>query len=79
MTGVRADTKRAMTAAKHVFRNVPPMSETPTAMKLPEGWRVWALVLALNAAAGYLWFLDRNMEAPMTHSGIGAWLRSLGI
>ncbi|MBW0173117.1 MAG: hypothetical protein KXJ50_03820 [Vulcanococcus sp.] len=55
------------------------MSEKPTAMKLPEGWRIWALVIALNAAAGYLWFLDRNMEAPMTHSGIGAWLRSLGI
>ncbi len=48
-------------------------------MKLPEGWRVWALVLALNDAAGYLWFLDRHMEAPMTHSGIGDWLRSLGI
>ncbi len=55
------------------------MSEKPTAMKLPEGWRIWALVIALNAAASYLWFLDRNMEAPMTHSGIGAWLRSLGI
>jgi hypothetical protein len=55
------------------------MTPKPTAMKLPEGWHVWALVIALNAAAGYLWFLDRNMEVPMTHSGIGAWLRSLGI
>ena len=48
-------------------------------MKLPEGWRVWALVIGLNAAASYLWFLDRNMEVPMAHSGIGQWLRSLGI
>ena len=55
------------------------MNEKPVIVKLPEGWRVWALVLVLNAAAGYLWFLGRNMEAPMTHSGIGDWLRSLGL
>jgi hypothetical protein len=61
------------------FVTLEPNDNRPNAMKLPEGWRVWALVLVLNAAAGYLWFLDRNMEAPMTHSGIGDWLRSLGI
>ena len=79
MLGVHPATKRRSKPLKHALRNIDPMSEKPNSMKLPEGWHVWALVLALNAAAAYLWFLDRNMEAPMTHSGIGAWLRSLGI
>ena len=48
-------------------------------MQLPQGWRVWLLVLLLNAAGAYLWYLDRNVEAPMSHSGIGDWLRSLGL
>jgi len=48
-------------------------------MQLPQGWRVWLLVLLLNAAGAYLWYLDRHVEAPMSHSGIGDWLRSLGL
>jgi hypothetical protein len=47
-------------------------------MKLPEGWRVWALVLVLNAAAAYLWYLDRGVEMPAAGGSLWKLLRSLG-
>lgn len=43
-------------------------------MKLPQGWRVYALVLALNATALTLWWLDRDVAPTTASGGIGAWL-----
>lgn len=50
----------------------------PIAMKLPEGWRVWLVALALNALAGALWFVNRGVERPEAGSSLWAILRSLG-
>jgi hypothetical protein len=47
-------------------------------VKLPEGWRVWLLVLALNALAGGLWFLDRGVAPPAPGGGLWDAIRSLG-
>jgi hypothetical protein len=46
-------------------------------MKLPEGWRVWLAVLALNAMAGGLWFVNRGLEQPEAGGGLLAVLRRL--
>lgn len=48
------------------------------AVKLPEGWRVWALVLALNGLAGWLWFIDRGVQPPDPGGSLWALIRSLG-
>jgi hypothetical protein len=45
-------------------------------MKLPEGWRVYALVIALNGVALYLWWLDRDVAPHTVKGGISAWLAS---
>ncbi|EDY37980.1 hypothetical protein CPCC7001_859 [Cyanobium sp. PCC 7001] len=50
----------------------------PIAMKLPEGWAVWLAVLALNAMAGAMWFVNRNIERPEAGGSLWAILRSLG-
>lgn len=47
------------------------------AVKLPEGWRVWLLVLGLNALAGWLWFIDRGVEPPAPGGSLWALIRSL--
>jgi len=47
-------------------------------MKLPEGWRVWLLVIGLNVLAGYLWFIDRGVEPPAAGGNLLELLRSLG-
>ena len=47
-------------------------------MKLPEGWGVWLLALALNALAGGLWFVNRGMERPEAGGSLWAVIRSLG-
>ena len=47
-------------------------------MKLPEGWRVWLLVIGLNALAGYLWFIDRGVEPPAAGGNLLDLIRSLG-
>ncbi|MCP9806991.1 hypothetical protein KBY71_10755 [Cyanobium sp. T1B-Tous] len=47
-------------------------------MKLPEGWRVWLLALALNALAGGLWFVNRGVERPEAGGSLWALIRSLG-
>ncbi|MCU0529344.1 MAG: hypothetical protein MUD04_07605 [Cyanobium sp. Prado107] len=46
-------------------------------MKLPEGWRVWLAVLALNAMAGAMWFVNRGVERPEAGSSLWAALRSV--
>jgi len=48
-----------------------------TAMKLPEGWKVWLGVLVLNAVAGGLWFVNRGLEQPEATGGLLAVLRRL--
>lgn len=47
------------------------------AVKLPEGWRVWLLVLGLNGLAGWLWFIDRGVEPPAPGGSLWALIRSL--
>jgi hypothetical protein len=47
-------------------------------VKLPEGWGVWLLALALNALAGGLWFVNRGMERPEAGGSLWAVIRSLG-
>jgi hypothetical protein len=47
-------------------------------MKLPDGWRVWLLVLGLNVLAGALWFVDRGVEAPAGGGSLWAMIRSIG-
>lgn len=47
-------------------------------MKLPEGWTPWLLVLAFNAMAGALWFVNRGVERPEAGGSLWAMLRSLG-
>jgi hypothetical protein len=47
-------------------------------MKLPEGWRVWLVALALNAMAGAMWFVNRGVERPEAGGSLWATLRSLG-
>jgi len=47
------------------------------AMKLPEGWRVWILVLLLNAAALALWYLDRDVAMPAPGGNLLQLIRSL--
>ena len=44
-------------------------------MKLPEGWKVWMAVLALNAMAGGMWFVNRGLEQPEATGGLLAVLR----
>ncbi|MGC5197896.1 hypothetical protein [Aphanothece microscopica] len=51
---------------------------TSNAMKLPEGWRVWLGVLALNGLAGAMWFANRDMARPEAGGSLWAILRSLG-
>jgi hypothetical protein len=46
-------------------------------MKLPEGWRVWALVLLLNAAALTMWYLDRDIAMPAPGGNLLQLIRSL--
>ena len=46
-------------------------------MKLPEGWRVWLLVIGLNDLAGYLWFIDRAVEPPAAGGNLLDQIRSL--
>lgn len=48
------------------------------AMKLPEGWRVWLAVLALNVMAGAMWYVNRGMERPEAGGNLWAALRSVG-
>ncbi len=48
------------------------------AVKLPEGWGVWLLALALNALAAGLWFVNRGMERPEAGGSLWALIRSLG-
>ncbi|WP_087069268.1 hypothetical protein [Cyanobium sp. NIES-981] len=48
------------------------------AMKLPEGWKVWLAVLALNGMAGAMWFVNRGIERPEAGGSLWAILRSLG-
>ncbi len=43
-------------------------------MKLPAGWRVYALALGLNAVALALWWLDRDVAPTPVAGGIGAWI-----
>ncbi len=45
-------------------------------MKLPEGWRIYALVLGLNVLALSLWWVDRDVAPHTVRGGIGAWLAS---
>lgn len=47
------------------------------AVKLPEGWRVWLLVLALNGVAAGLWFLDRDVAPPAPGGSLWQMIRSL--
>ncbi len=47
-------------------------------MKLPEGWRVWLAVLALNAMAATMWFVNRGVERPEAGGSLWGLLRSLG-
>lgn len=47
-------------------------------MKLPEGWRVWLAVLAFNAMAGAMWFVNRDVERPEAGGSLWGLLRSLG-
>ncbi|MBD2423400.1 hypothetical protein [Cyanobium sp. FACHB-13342] len=53
------------------------MEERPS-VKLPEGWRVWLLALALNAMAAGLWFVNRGVERPEAGGSLWALIRSLG-
>lgn len=46
-------------------------------MKLPEGSRVWALVLLLNAAALTIWYLDRDIAMPAPGGNLLQVIRSL--
>lgn len=50
---------------------------TAIAMKLPEGWRVWLGVLALNALAGGLWYANRGLERPEAGGSLLSLIRSL--
>jgi hypothetical protein len=43
-------------------------------MKLPEGWRVYAMVLALNVLALSFWWLDRDVAPHPVTGGMGAWI-----
>ena len=45
-------------------------------MKLPEGWRIYALVIGLNALALSLWWVDRDAVPHHTAGGMGAWIAS---
>lgn len=47
-------------------------------MKLPDGWRVWLAVLAFNAMAGAMWFVNRGVERPEAGGNLLSLLRSLG-
>lgn len=47
-------------------------------MKLPQGWRVWLAVLALNVMAGVMWFVNRGVERPEAGTSLWAALRSVG-
>jgi hypothetical protein len=47
-------------------------------MKLPEGWRVWLGVLALNGMAVAMWYVNRGVERPEAGSSLWAALRSVG-
>ncbi len=46
-------------------------------MKLPDGWKVWVGVLALNGMAGWMWFQNRGLEQPEATGGLLAVLRRL--
>ncbi len=46
-------------------------------MKLPDGWKVWVGVLALNGMAGWMWFVNRGLEQPEATGGLLAVLRRL--
>jgi hypothetical protein len=46
-------------------------------MKLPEGWRVWLLVIGLNAMAAALWFVDRDVPRPEAGGSLWQVIRSL--
>ena len=46
--------------------------------KLPEGWRVWLLVIGLNVMAAALWFVDRGVERPEPGGSLWNLIRSLG-
>jgi hypothetical protein len=46
-------------------------------MKLPEGWRVWLLVIGLNAMAGALWFVNRDVAQPEPGGSLLKVIRSL--
>jgi hypothetical protein len=50
----------------------------PIAMKLPEGWKVWLGVIALNGMAGWMWFVNRGVERPEAGGSLWAVIRSLG-
>jgi len=43
-------------------------------MKLPQGWRIYALVLGLNALALAFWWVDRDVVPHPSTGGIGTWL-----
>jgi hypothetical protein len=43
-------------------------------MKLPEGWRIYALVLGLNVLALSLWWVDRDAVPHPATGGMGAWI-----
>ncbi|WP_398335430.1 hypothetical protein [Vulcanococcus sp.] len=46
-------------------------------MTMPEGWRIWLLVLVLNVLAGGLWFFNRGLEPPEPGGSLWAVIRSL--
>ena len=43
-------------------------------MKLPEGWRIYALVIGLNVLALSFWWLDRDVAPHPVAGGMGAWI-----
>jgi hypothetical protein len=45
-------------------------------MKLPEGWRIYALVIGLNVLALSLWWVDRDAVPHPSAGGMGAWIAS---
>ena len=67
--GDRAPEAAEQTAA--VLASPPSQSDV---MKLPEGWRIYALVLGLNVLALSLWWVDRDAVPHPSAGGMGAWI-----